>query len=203
MSDHTPDVPGKTEPELADRLQHIFLRLEEVGRCVWRREVRLLHWGARGKVSTLRADFVASLDGSPLMAFEVKRAAPKAADLGRHLLQCADYARSVVAPMVAEKGVQAWVQQPIRATFLFTDPAAMRPWVREHAKHARRLFGPARVGFAFDHARRGLLLQLCDDTTFWSEFDWRGDARQHFAGGLVNQRARVGNGYVAFDEAGE
>lgn len=193
-------MSGKTEPELVDRLKAIFGRLSDAGRCTWRPEVRLLHWIRGGKTKTLRADFVASVDGSPLLAFEVKRAAEHAADLGRHLLQCADYARCVVAPASAERDVQMWIQQPIRAAFLFTDPASMRPYVREHATAARRLFGPARVGFAFDHSRRGLLMQLCDESVFWSEWDWRGGARQQFNGAVVNQKARIGNGSFSIDE---
>lgn len=184
----------KQEPEIAAELQAIFERLEDAGRCVWRREVRILHWARAGKVHTLRADFIAQIDGSPLLAFEVKRAPQKAADLGRHLLQCVDYAKCQVAPATADRVVPSWVSQPIRASFMFSDWAAMPPFVREHAAKARRLFGPARVGFAFNTKRYGLRLTLTHENIFWQELDYNGETRQRFNGSLIHQGERVGNG---------
>jgi hypothetical protein len=166
----TPRGEPATEAEVSARLRARLDLLRKQGRCEYRAEVGLSCWvhGIRNQAERLRIDYVASFDGGPLVGLEVKRCPAKAADLGRALVQCAQYAAGVVAPALVSRVPAAWVGQPLKACFLYVDQHGMSDFVLDHARAAPRLFGPANVGFAYISRWQGFLLQLAAER-FWSE----------------------------------
>lgn len=182
------DDPRRSEAEVSARVREQLERLRRLGRCEYRAEVGLSCWvhGIRATAERLRIDYVASFDGAPLVGIEIKRCPEKARDLGRALVQCAQYAAGVVAPALVSRVPPAWVGRPLMACFLYVDQRGMRDGVLEHAKAAPRLFGPANVGFAYISQWQGLLLQLAAER-FWSE--------RHGAGAMATCKvSRIGNG---------
>lgn len=179
-----------TEQEVSDRFRAHLVRLTEHGRCVWRPEVRLQAWAhaAHGKMATLRADYVLTLDGGPLLAVDVKRPPDSGSDIGRAHEQVRQYAGAVVAVATYDRVVPAWVGQPLFAAFLLYDSRHLSearsigcPSIADHIAAAARLFGPGNVGFVRYQPHCGLRLELGGDR-WWSERDgYRGNA---FARGI-------------------
>jgi len=164
-----PVVQLETEAEISADLVSELTRLGPE-RCVFRPEVRMLCWthATRSKADVLRIDFVAELEGR-LIGIEVKKPPEHSSDLGRYLLQSAQYAAGVIAANVADVP-QHWIGKPLVAVFLRTKLTGAHERLRDHAATAPRLFGPANVGFVTKE-RRGLCLRLCAER-FWTE--WSG-----------------------------
>lgn len=172
-----------TEAEISAQLRSELDRLGD--RCIWRSEVWMLCWThtTRAQADRLRIDYVAELDGR-LIGIEAKAPAEHAADLGRHLLQCAQYAAGKIGANRAEVP-QSWIGKPLAGVFLRTKLTRTDAWMERHAFCAHRLYGPANVGFIVREAR-GLCLRLSGER-FWTE--WRG-----WNQGRLTTHARVGNG---------
>lgn len=166
------------EDMIKARLAKRFAALAAEDRCAFADEVWLLTWGHIAKgAKRVRADFVVSLDGGPLLAVECKGAIGRAAELGDALRQTGDYARAQVAPQVIRVGLpQSWIGAPIRWAALAFKYDATREWVEQHEKAAHRLFGPANVGFMRVDKWQGLKFVLGGDR-YWSEREsWRENA---------------------------
>ena len=179
MNDFTP----VTEAQISTQLK---LELDELGdRCVWRDEVWMVCWThrIRDQADRLRIDFVAELDGR-LIGIEAKAPAEHASDLGRHLLQCAQYAAGLIAANRSEVP-QHWIGKPLSAVFLRTKVGRRDEWMEKHTFAARRLYGPANVGFLLREPR-GLCLTLSGER-WWTQ--WSG-----WNQGRLTTHARVGNG---------
>lgn len=174
------------EDRIVARLELRFAALRDEGRCVYAREVRVLTWGhiAKGP-QTGRADFVLSLDDSPLIAVECKGRMEQPAELGRALSQCDDYARAQIGVNDLARVPREWSGRPIWGAALAFDAAGSRESVQAHALSAHRIVGPRNVGF-LEREDRGLCLRYGGER-YWSEWSgWRTDA---FARGV-----RIGSG---------
>lgn len=180
---YRPAVPLESEAEISAQLEVDLNRLG--GRCTYRKEVRMICWthAQRSKADVLRIDYVAELEGR-LLGIEVKKAPEKSADLGRYLLQAAQYSAGVISANRAEIP-QTWIGKPLVAVFLRTKLTGAHERLRDHAACAPRLFGPANVGFV-TRERRGLCFRLSAER-FWTE--WSG-----YHQGMLNKASRVGNG---------
>lgn len=166
------------EDQIKARLEARFENLAHDDRCVYAREVWLLTWGHIAKgAKRVRADFVVSFDGGPLLAVECKGELTRAAELGDALRQTGDYARAQVAPQVVQAGFpRIWIGQPIRWAALAFKYDATKEFVHEHEKAAHRLFGPSNVGFLRVDKWQGLKFVLGGDR-YWSEKEgWRENA---------------------------
>lgn len=174
---------SSTEPNLCRALEADLDRLGE--RCLWRDQVWMLCWThtLRGWADRLRIDYVAELDGR-LVGIEVKAPAEHAAELGRDLLQCAQYSAGKIGANRAEVP-QRWIGQALAGVFLRTKHSRQDDWMRQHTFAAHRLYGPANVGFLVKE-ERGLCLRLSGER-FWTE--WSG-----WNQGRLTTNARVGNG---------
>lgn len=175
------DAPDESSISAALRGQ-----LDGLGdRCIWREEVWMLCWthSLRRQADRLRIDYVAELDGR-LIGIETKAPPEHAVDIGRYLLQCAQYASGIVAPNRQEVP-QRWIGKPLAGVFLRTKLYRKDEWIMEHLRAAPRLYGPANVGF-LTREKRGLCLRLSGER-FWTE--WRG-----WHQGMLNKASRVGNG---------
>jgi hypothetical protein len=138
---------------------------------------------------------VARFDGGPLVGIEAKMPPKKAADLGRYLKQCSDYADSVIAGHT--RTPQSWVGRPLKAVFLAVEINNTRDWIGAHYSQATRLMGPFNVGFVRRRSD-GLQLYLCDEMNWWGESGgYSGLALER------NKNRRVGNGSFSLtaDEA--
>lgn len=175
------DIPI-TEAVISETLKHDLDSLSD--RCIWRSEVWMLCWthSLREKADRLRIDFVAELDGR-LIGIEAKAPAEHAAELGRDLLQCAQYAAGKIAANRAEVP-QHWIGRPLAGVFLRTKCSRTDDWMWRHTHSAHRLYGPANVGFLVREPR-GLCLRLCGER-FWTE--WSG-----WHQGMLKKASRVGN----------
>lgn len=145
----------------------------------------MLCWthSSRAKPDSLRIDFIIELEGR-LLGVEVKRPPEHSSDLGRYLVQSAQYAVGVIGANTADIP-QSWIGRPIEAVFIRTKLTGAHQRLREHAYAAHRLFGPANVGF-LTIERRGICLRLCAER-FWTE--WRG-----YHQGMLTKVSRVGSG---------
>ena len=180
-----------TEAALSAELRETFARLG--ARCVWRSEVWMMCWthALREHPDRLRIDYVVELDGR-LIGVEVKAQAAKSSDLGRQLVQCAQYAAGAVAVNRADVPSH-WIGKPLAGVFLRTKWAEpSTPRRIDHAKAAHRLFGPANVGFVIMEPW-GMCLRLCAER-FWTE-------RRGWHQGMLQKAARVGNGSFQPTEA--
>lgn len=169
-----------------DLVTQLHATLDRLGdRCVWRAEVWMHCWthALRGSADRLRIDIVAELDGR-LLGFEVKAPAQQAVELGRDLLQCAQYAAGAIAPNRAEVP-RRWIGQSLTAVFLRTTANRSDDFMAAHYRCAPRIYGPANVGFAVRESR-GLCLRLSGER-FWTE--WSG-----YHQGMLTKLARVGAG---------
>lgn len=173
-----------TEAQISAQLKQDLNRLGD--RCVWRDEVWMICWthSLREQADRLRIDFVAELDGR-LIGIETKAPAEHASDLGRHLVQCSQYAAGKIAANRAEVP-QHWIGKGLAAVFLRTKVGRRDEWMEKHTFAARRLYGPANVGFLLRDDPRGLCLTLSGER-WWTE--WRG-----WNQGRLTTHARVGNG---------
>lgn len=176
------------EADVSAALREHLDRLVHEGRCVYRPEVWLGVWthSLRGAMDRLRIDYVAQLDGGPLIGIEVKRRPDKPVELGRALHQCSQYATAVVAVQAADRIVPAWLGQPLKAVFLRVDQRGMAEAIQEHAKAAVRLYGPANVGFAYLTKWNGLNLNIGGDRWWCERYGYRANA--------MDRTSRVGNG---------
>jgi hypothetical protein len=181
-------MPNSVEDRIVARLEQRFGALRDAGRCVFAREVRVLTWGhiAAGS-KTVRADFVISLDDSPMLAVEVKGRFDQPVDLGKALSQCDDYARAQIGANDMARVPHAWVGRPIWGAVLAFDVAGSREAVQAHTLSAHRIMGPRNVGF-LEREDRGLCIRLGGER-YWSEWNgWRADA---FARGVRIGSART------------
>ena len=183
-----------TEPQLKARLESVFAALE--GRCIWRKEVRMLCWTHAGRVKAdmLRIDYVLQLDDGPLVGVEVKAPLKRAAELGQSLFQATQYAAGMVAPSTPDRIVQSWVGKPLLAVFLYTQWGALDAYVVKHADAAQRLYGPANVGMLGLDPHHGLKLTLCADRLWSTTYGWN-------HGSIARKNPRSGNG--SFRHIGE
>lgn len=158
------------------RLEARFSALALEDRCAFAREVWLLTWGHIAKgAKRVRADFVVSLDGGPLLAVECKGTITHMVELGDAMRQAGDYARAQVAPQLVGPGIPP-VGAPIRWAALAFNYASMSEPVSRHEEAAHRLFGPANVGFLRMDRWQGLKFVL-GSNRYWSEaHGWRADA---------------------------
>ena len=177
-----------TEAEISAQLCADLARLAD--RCIFRPEVWMLCWThtIRGQPDRLRIDFVAELDGR-LIGIEAKAPAQHAAELGRDLLQCAQYAAGKIGANRSEVP-NTWIGKSLAGVFLRTRVSRHDEWMEKHAFAAHRLYGPANVGFLV-RERRGLCLRLCGER-WWTE--WSG-----WNQGRLTTHARVGNGSFRAD----
>lgn len=174
---------GSAETALSAAFANHLTRLRD--RCVWRAEVWMRCWthAACERADRLRIDYVAELDGR-LVGFEIKAPAESAADLGRQLVQCSQYAAGIIAANHADVP-QGWIGKPLIGVFLRTTVGRADEFMRDHLRCAPRLYGAANVGFAV-FENRGLCLRLCGER-FWTE--WRG-----YHQGMLDKTSRRGNG---------
>jgi hypothetical protein len=181
-------VSGPTEAELSADLVSELTRLGE--RCVFHPEVWMLCWthSLRQQADRLRIDYVAEIDGR-LIGIEVKAAAEHAAELGRDLVQCAQYAAGIIAANRPEVP-QHWIGKPLAGVFLRTKYNRQNDWMERHTFAAHRLYGPANVGFLVKE-KRGLCLRLCGER-WWTE--WRG-----WNQGRLTDHAPTGSGKFRTD----
>jgi len=179
-----PVVTLPTEREISARLDEALDRLG--ARCIWRPEVSMLCWthSIRAQADRLRIDRVLELEGR-LLGIEVKAPPAQQADLGRDLLQCAQYAVGIVAPNRAEVPA-TWIGRSLEAVFLATALTGCHEGIIDHWRCAHRLFGPANVGFVCRTRDDALSLRLCGER-FWCE-------RYGYHQGMLKRTARVGNG---------
>jgi hypothetical protein len=189
----TGDDKRKDERELCARFVKHLERLQGAGRCEWAPQVRMLHWrhAQDAERAIVRIDYVARMDGGPLIGLEAKKAPAKAADLGRYLKQCSDYADSVIAGSTTTP--QAWVGRPLKAVFLVVEIENAADYIRQHYMQATRLMGPFNVGFV-RRRHDGLQLYLCDEENWWCEA-WGYSAHAMSR----NSNRRVGNGSFKLD----
>lgn len=182
------ETPSAPETELSAALRAHLERLALEGRCVFRPEVWLGVWthSLKGQMDRLRIDYVAQMDGGPLIGLEVKRRPEQPSDLGRALVQCSQYATAIIAPQLAERIEPAWLGQPLKAVFLRVDQRGMREHIWQHAAAAVRLYGPANVGFAYVTQHNGLNLNIGGDRWWCERWGYRANA--------MDRTARVGNG---------
>lgn len=203
-----PTTPVPDEAEISAFLRQQLERLAEAGRCEWRAEVRILAWThiKRGQPDTLRLDYVACLDGGPLVGFEVKRRPATAADLGRALYQSAQYASGQVAGQ-AFSVPQDWVGRPLKAVFLAVDRRGITDHLAKHLEAAERLFGPANVGFCTfapkdrpgglnSYYRTPELRLTLSAERWWSE-------RNSYRADAMAKTNRTGNGSFRAEDAPE
>lgn len=184
----TEEPARKDEREFCGRFEVHLNRLKDAGRCEWTSQVRMLHWRhARDEVRAIvRIDYVVRLDMGPLIGIEAKVIPQKAADLGRYLKQCSDYADSVVAGHA--RTPQAWVGKPLRHVFLAIDPSGSTDFVGQHYSTATRLMGPFNVGF-IRRRSDGLQFYITDEMNWWCEA-WGYSQRAK----TTNINRRIGNG---------
>ncbi len=181
------DIPQIPESEVCAYIEGELSRLGD--RVVWYKQVGMTCWTHSLKASSnrLRIDYVAAIDGGDPLGIEVKANLPHPADLGRALLQCAQYAHGVIAAATSDRIMPQWVGRPLKAVFLWADNDLMPSRVVDHKMMAHRLFGPANVGFA-SADDDGLKLDLCAER-FWSE------DRGYHGGAIVTGKVfRSGNG---------
>jgi hypothetical protein len=168
-----------TEARIVQRLVERFDALRTAVRCIYAQEVWLLTWGHISKgAKRVRADFVVSLDGGPLLVVECKGDLDRPAALGDALRQCSDYARAQVAgaQTVGNSTPRAWMSQPIRWAALAYNYNSQPVHVEQHRDAADRLFGPSNVGFLRLDKWQGLKFTLGADR-YWSEaHGWRENA---------------------------
>lgn len=177
-----------TEDQIKSELEAHLEKLNDIGRCDWRKEVRMLCWiqASRSTPSTLRIDYVAKIDGV-LVGFEAKKPPERAADLGKDLVQCAQYAHGVIAAATIDRVHPEWVGQSLLGVFLVSDARYCSDYVQQHGVHAHRLFGPANVGFwsrRFDCFE----LHLCADRVWSKDWGWNR--------GIIGRNHRIGSGVV-------
>lgn len=184
MIDETNNLRVPTEAELSAALKEDLARLGS--RCVWVEEVWMLCWthSVRAQADRLRIDYVIELDGR-LLGIEVKAPPGKMADLGRDLLQCAQYAAGKIAANRADVP-QSWIGRPLEAVFLKTKTTGAHDQMMQHFRAAHRLYGPANVGFLTKEHHKGLTFLLCAER-FWTE-------RYGYHQGMLVKNNRVGNG---------
>lgn len=179
----------KDERELCTRFERHLVRLAEAGRCEWRKEVRMLYWrhAADSGRRISRIDYVARLDGGPLLGVEAKLAPRQPRDWGRYIKQCADYAVGVIA---ANSHIpQEWTGQPLHSVFLATEVATQQDYTRRYHAESVRIASPFRVGFVRRHGLFGIQLTLSDDDRWWCETNgYRVDWEKR------NTNVRGGNG---------
>jgi len=177
------------EKELSAELRATLDRLGS--RCVYHTEVGVACWthGLRKQADRLRIDYALELDGR-LLGIEVKAPPDKCADLGRDLLQCAQYAAGYITSNRAEVP-QSWIGRPFEAVFLCTRAGDADDMLLDHFRSSHRLFGPSNVGLVM-RERRGLCLRLCA-ARFWTE--WSG-----YHQGMLRKGIRVGNSTVSVGE---
>lgn len=177
---------ASVEARIVARLTERFASLGADGRCLFAAEVRVLTWGHISKgAQVVRADFMVSIDDSPLLAVECKGRMEQPVELGRALSQCDDYARATIGANDAAKVPRGWVGRPVWAAVLAFDEAGSRDIVQAHAAMAHRIVGPRNVGF-LTREDRGLCIRLGGER-YWTEWaGWRADA---FARGV-----RIGSG---------
>ena len=180
---------GDTEKDISLDLEERLNALQSAARCEWHKEVRMQCYthSLRGKPDALRIDYVAKIDGI-LVGFEVKKTPEKAADLGRYLLQCAQYAHGTIGASTSDRINVEWIGQAMLAVFLVTSNHLAGDYVLTHGRAAHRLFGPANVGFFNRDCRHAdcFDLRLCGGRIWSKEGGWHR--------GMVNKSARVGNG---------
>lgn len=183
------DAP--TEKQLSEDLRARLEWLERQDRCTWRPEVRMvcLAHASKGAPTTLRIDYVANLDGI-LVGFEVKKPPETPADLGRALVQCAQYSQGIIGVATVDRVPPTWIGQSLLATFLVSDASFTSEHVQEHGHYAHRLFGPANVGFMRRTGRepRAFELYLCAERAWSDEWGWHR--------GIIGKTARSGNGRI-------
>lgn len=185
---HTPqaqsDDSRESERDLVARLHAELDRLGQ--RCVWRQEVWMLchTHAARKGMERLRIDVVADLDGR-LIGIEAKAPPQQAVEIGRALLQCAQYAAGIIAPANRDGLPRAWIEQPLTAVFLLQNQVRQDDFMARHRDAAHRLFGPANVGFLV-RERYGLCLRLSAER-FWTE-------RRGYHQGMLTKLSRGGSG---------
>lgn len=179
----------KDERELCGRFEKHLDRLHALGKCEWRREVRMLHWrhAADAGRRTIRIDYVATLDGGPLIGIEAKLAPKRPVDWGRYIKQCADYAASIIG---ANSHIpNHWIGKPLHAVFLACEIGTHSDYMRKYHAEAARIGSPFRVGFIRRHGMFGLQLTLSDDDRWWCEsYGYRVDFEKR------NTVIRAGNG---------
>lgn len=178
-----------TEPELsADLLKRLEI-LKDCGRADFAKEVRMVCYTHASKASpvTLRIDYVVNLDGL-LIGFEVKRAPEAAADLGRYLTQCAQYACGLIGAAMIDRVNPEWIGKALYAVFLVSTTSGCSDMVLSHGRAAHRLFGPQNVSFFVRQCRHddGFELRLCAERVWCKESGWHR--------GMVNKAGRSGNG---------
>lgn len=167
------------EANISARLAERFEVLRAEGRCEYAAEVWLLTWGHIGKgAQRVRADFVLSLDGGPLLVVEVKGRFGRGVEMGDALRQTADYARAQVAAAqtVGNDVPRAWHGAPIRWAALAYDYAALPEHLAGHQEAAHRLFGPQNVGFLTNDRWQGLKFTLGGDRYWSDKHGWRENA---------------------------
>lgn len=186
----------KDERELCQRLEPHFERLAAAGRLEWRKEVQMLHWrhAADDGRRIIRIDYVCRFDEGPLIGIEAKKAPARAAEIGRYIKQCADYAVSVVRGHA--ENLKGWTGKPLHAVFLAVEIGQCHDYIRRHHAEAVRLSSAFRVGFIRRHPRYGIQLTLSDDENWWCEaYGYRGDAFSR------NSNIRTGNGSFKLPDA--
>jgi hypothetical protein len=168
--------PRKDEHELCRRFEAHLARLADAGRAEWRKEVRMLHWRHAGDASRriIRIDYVAALDGGPLIGIEAKMRPQKPRDWGRYIQQSADYATSIIG---ANSHIpQEWTGKPLHAVFLAIEIGTFADYMREYHKEAARIASAFRVGFVRRFVTTGMQLTLSDDDRWWCEtYGYRSD----------------------------
>lgn len=138
----------------------------------------------RAQADRLRIDYVVELDGR-LLGVEVKGPPEHMSDLGRDLLQCAQYAAGKIAANRSDIP-QSWIGRPLEAVFLKTKTTGAHDMMMQHFRSAHRLYGPANVGFVTKEHHTGLTLLLCGNR-FWTE-------RRGYNQGMLVKNVRIGNG---------
>ena len=173
------------EAAVCAKLEAYLDRMGE--RVVLYRQVRMLCFTHANRVrpANLRIDYVARIDDGPIVGIEVKAAITEAADLGRALFQCSQYAAGVIGSATCDRIAPNLVGQPLAAVLLYTDVKGMTDYVKRHGWAAHRLYGPANVGFLFN-VSRGLEMRLCGER-YWTE--WSG-----WHQGMISKGYRSGNG---------
>jgi hypothetical protein len=178
-----------TEAELSTDIANRLAALTDAGRAVVAKEVRMLCFTPANRVApvTLRIDYVVCLDGL-LIGIEIKKPPEHAADLGRDLTQCAQYASGVIGAATVDRVPPQWVGKALFAVFLATSAQGCTAFILEHFRAAHRLYGPQNVGFLNRQCRHDdcFELKLCAERAWSKEWGWHR--------GIVRKTARTGNG---------
>lgn len=175
-----------TEAEVKLALESDLDRMAD--RCVWRSEVWMLCWthSLRTAPDRLRIDYVVELD-QRLIGIEAKAPATHASDIGRDMLQCAQYSAGKIGVNRAEIP-NRWIGQPLAGVFLRTKVERRDEYMLKHYEASHRLYGPANVGYVAKERHKGVVLWMCGNR-FWSE-------RYGYNQGMLTKLHRVGNSSV-------